>query len=82
MCLSQWQGQGEDQMKSIIVALISLQIILVKSYLNKLIFEVLETIKTDRGHVTILHGDGAFSLFVLPEEREILQKKILLAQVD
>ena len=55
---------------------------LFKSYLNKLILEVLEAIKTDRGHVTILHGDGAFSLFVLPEEREILQKWILLAQAD
>ena len=66
----------------VLLALISLQIILVKSYLNKLILEVLEAIKTDRGHVTILHGDGAFSLFVLPEEWEILQKYILLAQVD
>lgn len=43
--------------------------------LNKLILEVLEAIKTDRGHVTILHGDGAFSLFVLPEEREIHDSK-------
>jgi len=43
--------------------------------LDKLILEVLEAVQTDGGHVTILHGDRAFSLLVLTEERKIHDTK-------
>ena len=43
------------------------------THLHKLVLEVLEAVEANRGHVPVLHRDGALGLLVLSKEREILK---------
>ena len=44
------------------------------THLHKLVLKVLEAVEADRGHVPVLHRDGALGLLVLSKEREILKR--------